>query len=205
MKKIIIPTMLVLATSVFAQETSSLNISSSVSITRQIKIKKISTNSCQACHGIHFEKSALNKSAIVADMTNLGIKNALVGYKNGTRNEHGMGALMKAQVSKYNKKELSEIANEIKPESKVDKIKNVLVERKERTMKLLNDSKKVIKTKWSNFMDKKDENNVSRREKTMELIQKGKNSTKSMFSKMKSKIETKMKTLHEKQEENSSI
>jgi len=54
---------------------------------------------CAACHGVSAEKSALNHSDIISNYTSSAIKEALVGYKNETRNRHGFGPLMLGQVS----------------------------------------------------------------------------------------------------------
>ncbi len=53
---------------------------------------------CIACHGQNAEKHALGKSDILASYSSLQIKDALESYRAGTRDKHGMGALMKAQV-----------------------------------------------------------------------------------------------------------
>lgn len=60
---------------------------------------------CHACHGANFEKSALGKSKIVADLTKDEVSAALIGYKNGTYGGPTAG-LMKGQVAKYSDEEL---------------------------------------------------------------------------------------------------
>ncbi len=77
------------------------------------KIKPVNVNACKSCHGLKFEKKALGKSNIVSKMSHIEIKKALIGYKNGTRNKHGMGGIMKSQVAKYSDVELSNIADQI--------------------------------------------------------------------------------------------
>jgi len=74
----------------------------------------INLKSCAACHGQNFEKSALNKSKIVKDMTNKDIRTALKGYKEGSYGGT-MKGVMKGQVVRYSDKELEEIADTIKP------------------------------------------------------------------------------------------
>lgn len=53
---------------------------------------------CAACHGAKAEKPALGKSAVIAGWSSDKTLEALKGYKAGTRNVHGMGALMKGQT-----------------------------------------------------------------------------------------------------------
>ncbi len=54
--------------------------------------------SCSSCHGQNAEKSALNKSQIIAGWDKQKIKNALNGYKNGTYGG-AMKDIMKGQVA----------------------------------------------------------------------------------------------------------
>ena len=77
------------------------------------------TEKCTGCHGKNFENSALGKSGIVRDMTKYEIIKSMYGYKKGTINKFGLGALMKAQVAGLSDKEIEEIADEIKSKKKV--------------------------------------------------------------------------------------
>ena len=52
---------------------------------------------CAACHGVKGEKAALGKSEVIAGWSSAKTIEALKGYKAGTRNAKGMGALMKGQ------------------------------------------------------------------------------------------------------------
>jgi cytochrome c len=52
---------------------------------------------CAACHGANGEKAALGKSEVIAGWSSAKTIDALKGYKAGTRNSKGMGALMKGQ------------------------------------------------------------------------------------------------------------
>jgi cytochrome c len=52
---------------------------------------------CAACHGANGEKAALGKSEVIAGWSSAKTIDALKGYKAGTRNTKGMGALMKGQ------------------------------------------------------------------------------------------------------------
>jgi len=54
---------------------------------------------CAACHGAKAEKQALGKSEVIAGWSSDKVVEALKGYKAGTRNTKGMGALMKGQVA----------------------------------------------------------------------------------------------------------
>ncbi len=60
----------------------------------------IDLNRCTPCHGSNFEKEALGKSKIVANMTKSDVSNALIGYKYGTYGST-MKGLMKGQVARY--------------------------------------------------------------------------------------------------------
>ena len=65
----------------------------------------VNLGTCKGCHGQNFEKKALGKSKIVAQMTKQEVANALIGYKNGTYGG-SMKGVMKAQVSQYNESDL---------------------------------------------------------------------------------------------------
>lgn len=54
---------------------------------------------CTACHGQKGEKPALGKSEVIAGWKSDKVLEALQGYKAGTRNTKGMGALMKGQMA----------------------------------------------------------------------------------------------------------
>lgn len=54
---------------------------------------------CAACHGAKGEKAALGKSEVIAGWKSDKILDALKGYKAGTRNTKGMGAIMKGQTA----------------------------------------------------------------------------------------------------------
>ena len=54
---------------------------------------------CAACHGQKAEKQALGKSEVIAGWKSDKVLEALKGYKAGTRNTKGMGALMKGQTA----------------------------------------------------------------------------------------------------------
>lgn len=54
---------------------------------------------CAACHGAKGEKAALSKSEVIAGWSSSKTLDALKGYKAGTRNTKGMGAIMKGQTA----------------------------------------------------------------------------------------------------------
>lgn len=65
---------------------------------------------CAACHGANFEKAALGKSAIVKGQSAGAIETSLKGYKAGTLNKAGMGALMKGQVATMSDADIKAVA-----------------------------------------------------------------------------------------------
>ena len=68
---------------------------------------------CAACHGAQGEKKALGKSEVIDTWTAAQIEEALNGYKAGTRNIHGMGALMKGQVASYSEADIKAVSEYI--------------------------------------------------------------------------------------------
>lgn len=72
---------------------------------------------CAACHGAKAEKPALGKSEVIAGWKADKIDEALKGYKAGTRNTKGMGAIMKGQtatLSDADMKALAEYVSKLK-------------------------------------------------------------------------------------------
>jgi len=67
---------------------------------------------CAGCHGANFEKSALGKSKIVANLSKEDITTALLGYKAGTYGG-SMKGIMKGQVSRYSDDDLKAAAIKI--------------------------------------------------------------------------------------------
>ena len=68
---------------------------------------------CSACHGVNGEKAALGKSLIIQGWPEAKTIEALNGYKAGTLNVHGMGALMKGQVVKLADADIADLAKQI--------------------------------------------------------------------------------------------
>jgi len=68
---------------------------------------------CAGCHGANGEKAALGKSAIIKGQDAAKTVEQLNGYKAGTLNQHGMGALMKGQVAGLDDAAIKEVADYI--------------------------------------------------------------------------------------------
>jgi cytochrome c-type protein NapB len=73
----------------------------------------INENGCKACHGQNWEKSALGKSKIVADMNQTQITESLLGYKNGTYGGT-MAGVMKGQVIRYSDEDIKNFKIKLK-------------------------------------------------------------------------------------------
>ncbi|MDH4945448.1 cytochrome C [Sulfurimonas sp. C5] len=72
----------------------------------------VNGKACVACHGANFEKHAMGKSKVVAEMTHAEIATALKGYKAGTFGGP-MKGVMKGQVAKYSDADLEAFAQTI--------------------------------------------------------------------------------------------
>ncbi len=68
---------------------------------------------CAACHGQNGDKPALGKSAIIAGQDAAKIVESLKGYKAGTRNVTGQGAVMKGQVASMSEDDMKAVAEYI--------------------------------------------------------------------------------------------
>ena len=68
---------------------------------------------CATCHGAKGEKPALGKSEIIAGWDEAKTIASLNGYKAGTLNLHGMGAVMKGQTAKLTDADIADIAKQI--------------------------------------------------------------------------------------------
>lgn len=68
---------------------------------------------CGACHGAKGEKAALGKSEVIAGWKADKTLEALKGYKAGTRNTKGMGAIMKGQVASMSDADMKSLADHI--------------------------------------------------------------------------------------------
>ena len=65
---------------------------------------------CAACHGAQGEKPALGKSAVIGGVDTATLVADMKGYKAGTLNKKGMGALMKGQVASYSDADIDAVA-----------------------------------------------------------------------------------------------
>ncbi len=68
---------------------------------------------CAGCHGANGEKAALGKSAIITGQDAAKTIEQLNGYKAGTLNQHGMGAVMKGQVAALSEADIKTVADHI--------------------------------------------------------------------------------------------
>jgi len=68
---------------------------------------------CAACHGMKAEKKALGKSEIIAGWDVAKLEEDMKGYKAGTRNVHGMGAVMKGQMASLSDADIATVATYI--------------------------------------------------------------------------------------------
>ncbi len=72
----------------------------------------VNSGACKGCHGAHFEKKAMGKSKVVANLSHAEIAEALKGYKAGTFGGP-MKGLMKGQVARYSNADLEAFAQTI--------------------------------------------------------------------------------------------
>lgn len=68
---------------------------------------------CAACHGLKAEKQALGKSQVIAGWKADKTLEVLKGYKAGTLNTKGMGALMKGQLAALSDSDMKALADYI--------------------------------------------------------------------------------------------
>ena len=78
-----------------------------------VSLSAASFAACAACHGAKGEKPALGKSEIIAGWDEAKVVASLNGYKAGTLNVHGMGALMKGQAVKLADADIADLAKQI--------------------------------------------------------------------------------------------
>lgn len=69
---------------------------------------------CLACHGPKADKPGLGKGRAPSTMTKEELVKDLKEYKAGTRNEYGMGALMKGNMATYSDQDIEVLAEYIK-------------------------------------------------------------------------------------------
>ncbi len=68
---------------------------------------------CAGCHGADGKTAALGKSAVIAGQAAADLETKIHGYKAGTLNTAGMGALMKGQVAAYSDADIKAVATYI--------------------------------------------------------------------------------------------
>lgn len=68
---------------------------------------------CAGCHGQKGTMKALGKSGIIAGKSKDELIKLIKGYKAGTLNQYGMGAVMKGQVGNLSDKEIEALAEYI--------------------------------------------------------------------------------------------
>ena len=78
-----------------------------------VSLSAASFAACAACHGAKGEKPALGKSEIIAGWDEAKVVASLNGYKAGTLNVHGMGAVMKGQATKLADADIADLAKQI--------------------------------------------------------------------------------------------
>jgi len=65
---------------------------------------------CAGCHGADGKTAALGKSAVIAGQSAADLETKIAGYKAGTLNVAGMGALMKGQVASMSDDDIKAVA-----------------------------------------------------------------------------------------------
>jgi cytochrome c553 len=65
---------------------------------------------CKGCHGVDGKTAALGKSAVIAGQSKEAIIASMNAYKAGTKNEVGMGALMKGQALSMSDEDIEAVA-----------------------------------------------------------------------------------------------
>ena len=68
---------------------------------------------CAGCHGADGKTAALGKSAVIAGQAAADLETKIAGYKAGTLNTAGMGALMKGQVASMSDDDIKAVATYI--------------------------------------------------------------------------------------------
>jgi cytochrome c-type protein NapB len=70
----------------------------------------VNSATCKGCHGANFEKQALGRSEVVADMTHDEIAKQLLYYKTTTVPAE---MIMKGQIGRYSDAELTEFSKTV--------------------------------------------------------------------------------------------
>jgi cytochrome c553 len=81
-------------------------------VTAAVDAKALFTQKCASCHGNKAEKSALNKSQVIANFSEQQINDALHGYQAGSYGKE-MKSLMQGQVKSLSPEQISALAKHI--------------------------------------------------------------------------------------------
>ncbi len=73
--------------------------------------KPASYNACIGCHGMQGEKNTMAPASKPNTMSKAAVVAALKGYKAGTLNKYGKGAIMRGFASRLTDAQMTEIAN----------------------------------------------------------------------------------------------
>ncbi len=68
---------------------------------------------CAGCHGADGKTKAMGKAPLLAGQAEADLETKIKAYKAGTRNEHGMGMLMKGQVASLSDADIKAVATYI--------------------------------------------------------------------------------------------
>ena len=85
----------------------------SISISLFAKDVKELYERCSTCHGDRAEEQAFGKSKIIANLKEDEIIKALNAYKNGTKDEVGLGRIMESQVYSLEEDDIAKLADYI--------------------------------------------------------------------------------------------
>lgn len=81
-------------------------------VANTVPVETVYGQKCASCHGAKAEKSALNKSQVIANFSEAQVKEALKGYQNGTYGKD-MKPLMQGQVKVLNDAQIDALAKYI--------------------------------------------------------------------------------------------
>lgn len=97
-----------------AQKVSDLTYDAVVKIKNEAPSKgKLLYGKCQSCHGKNGQIKALGRSASISGWTKAKLIDSLKEYRAGTKNEYGMGGLMKTQTSSLSDEDIDAISSHI--------------------------------------------------------------------------------------------
>lgn len=88
-------------------------LSTIIAASAAMSLSAASIAACAGCHGADFSKQAMGKSGVVKGWDAAKIETALKGYKAGTLNTYGMGAVMGGQTKNLSDADIADIAKQI--------------------------------------------------------------------------------------------